>query len=83
MVNLSISPGRGSGCESTSNLPSIKMLQLLVYLKAARNCFLNNKTFSVKKKKSQVMERLKQGLRHHQSIYSINVKCFMQLFSAS
>lgn len=64
MVNLSISPGGGSGCESTSNLPSIKMLQLLVFLKAARNCFLNNKTFSVKKK-SQVMEGLKQRLRHH------------------
>lgn len=49
MVNLSIRPGNGSGCESTSNFPSIKMLQLLVYLKAARNCFLNNKIFSVKK----------------------------------
>lgn len=82
MVNLSISPGRGSGCESTSNLPSIKMLQLLVHLKSARNCFLNKKDFLCKKI-SQVMERLKQGLRHHQSIYSINVKCFMQSFSAS
>lgn len=49
MVNLSIRPGNGSGCESTNNFPSIKMLQLLIYLKAARNCFLNNKTFSVKK----------------------------------
>lgn len=29
------------------------------------------------------MERLKQGLRHHQSIYSINVRCFMQSLSAS
>lgn len=48
MVNLSIRPGRGSGCESTSNLPSIKMLQLLIYLKAGRNCFLNNKAFPVK-----------------------------------
>lgn len=48
MVNLSIRPGRGSGCESTSNLPSIKMLQLLVCLKADRNCFLNNKSFPVK-----------------------------------
>lgn len=48
MVNLSIRPGRGSGCESTSNLPSIKMLQLLIYVKADRNCFLNNKAFPVK-----------------------------------
>ena len=48
MVNLSIRPGRGSGCESTSNLPSIKMLQLLIYLKVDRNCFLNNKAFPVK-----------------------------------
>lgn len=29
------------------------------------------------------MERLKQKLRHHQSIYSINAKCFIQSFSAS
>lgn len=48
MVKLSIRAGKSSGCESSSNLPSIKMLQLLIYLKADRNCFLNNKAFPVK-----------------------------------
>lgn len=48
MVNLSIRPRRGSGCENTSNLPSIRILQLLIYLKADGNCFRNNKSFPVK-----------------------------------